>query len=372
MENSAFPQATAAAAGRWVAPTARRVALMGRYTMPAEWQPHQATWFSWPHNPGTWPQQMSRAERALAAAVAILSQHEHVYLNVLDAAHAQQIARLLPEQTNLAAVSFEHIATNDAWCRDHGAIFVADAAGRLTALNFRFNAWGDKYPPYDLDDAVPPQMAARLGVPVVRVDHVLEGGSVDVNGAGALLTTSQCLLNPNRNPDSSRGEIEALLHEYLGAEQIFWLGDGIVGDDTDGHVDDITRFVAEDQVITAVEPNPDDANHRPLAENREALETFRLADGRSLRVVELPMPDPLLNRGERLPASYANFYIANNVVLVPVFGCDRDQEALSIIQNCFPGRTIHGIDCRDVVVGLGTLHCLTQQVPVIASPPGAP
>jgi agmatine deiminase len=333
------------------------------FRMPAEWAPHSATWFSWPHNPDTWPGQLAGAEQALAFAVAALSAYEHVYINVLNDAHAEHVRRLLPAQTRLEAVSFEPIPTNDAWCRDHGAIFVHDHDGQLTALNFRFNAWGDKYPPYDLDDAVPPQMAARLGVPVVAVDHVLEGGSVDVNGAGAVLTTRQCLLHPNRNPGRSQGEIEALLHEYLGAEQVFWLGDGIVGDDTDGHVDDITRFVSEDTVITAVEPDPADANHAPLAANREALDDFRLADGRPLQVVELPMPEPLLLGGQRLPASYANFYIANGLVLVPVFDCDRDADALAIIEGCFPGRRVMGIDCRDVVVGLGTLHCLSQQVP---------
>jgi agmatine deiminase len=336
------------------------------YKMPPEWAPHQATWFSWPHNSATWPDQLPGAEQALAAAVAALSRHEHVYVNVRDSAHADHVRKLLPDDADAAAISFEHIATNDAWCRDHGAIFVYDADGGLTALNFRFNAWGGKYPPFDLDDAVPPQMAARLQVPSVAIDHVLEGGSIDVNGAGALLTTTQCLLNPNRNPHRSRGEIEALLHRYLGAEQVLWLGDGIVGDDTDGHVDDITRFVATHRVITAVEPDTRDANHRPLAENRELLETFRLADGRGLEVVELPMPDPLLYRGDRLPASYANFYIANGIVLVPVFGCDRDPDALAIIQRCFPDRAIVGIDCRDIVVGLGTLHCLSQQVPHVA------
>jgi agmatine deiminase len=338
------------------------------YRMPAEWEPHLGTWFSWPHNPDTWPEQLSATEQALAAAVAVLSRHEQVFLNVRDEAHARHVEGLLLEETDREAVRFETIATNDAWCRDHGAIFVRDAAGALTALNFRFNAWGDKYPPYDLDDAVPPQMAACLGVPVVAVDRVLEGGSIDVNGAGALLTTTACLLNPNRNPTLSQGEIEALLHDYLGAEQVFWLGDGIVGDDTDGHVDDITRFVAEDTVITAMEPDPNDPNHRPLLENREALDTFRLADGRGLKVVELPMPDPVRYRGERMPASYANFYIANGLVLVPVFGCDRDADALAVIERCFPGRRAVGIDCRDVVVGLGTLHCLSQQVP--AGPAG--
>jgi len=336
---------------------------MSGFRMPAEWAPHRATWFSWPHNPDTWPDQLAGAERALASAVAALSAGEHVYINVLNDAHAEHVRNILPAETRFDAVSFEPIPTNDAWCRDHGAIFVTDADGQLTALNFRFNAWGGKYPPYDLDDAVPPQMARRAGVPVVAVEHVLEGGSIDVNGAGALLTTRQCLLHPNRNPGRSQGEIESLLHEYLGAEQIFWLGDGIVGDDTDGHVDDITRFVAEDTVITAVEPDPADPNHAPLAANRQALEDFRLADGRGLKIVELPMPEAVVLDGERLPASYANFYIANGVVLVPVFGCDRDADALAIIAGCFPGRRVVGVDCRDVVVGLGTLHCLSQQVP---------
>lgn len=336
---------------------------MTRFHMPAEWAPHRATWFSWPHNPDTWPDQLAGAERALASAVAALSANEQVHINVLNDAHAEHVRRVLPAQTRLEAVSFEPISTNDAWCRDHGAIFVTDRDGKLTALNFRFNAWGGKYPPYDLDDAVPPLMAQRVGAPVVAVDHVLEGGSIDVNGAGALLTTRQCLLHPNRNPGRSQAEIEALLHEYLGAEQIFWLGDGIVGDDTDGHVDDITRFVAEDTVITAVEPDPTDPNHAPLAANRQALDGFRLADGRALKVVELPMPEAAVTKGERLPASYANFYIANGLVLVPVFGCDRDADALAVIEGCFPERRVVGIDCRDIVVGLGTLHCLSQQVP---------
>jgi len=335
--------------------------------MPPEWAPQQAVWFSWPHNPDTWPDQLAGAERALATAVAALSRQEAVHLNVIDDAHADHVRALLPADTKLDAVSFEQIPTNDAWCRDHGAIFVFDEAGGLTALDFGFNAWGDKYPPYHLDDAVPSQMAVRLGLPVVKVEQILEGGSVDVNGAGAVLTTTACLLHPNRNPGRdggrSKGEVETLLHDYLGADQVLWLGDGIVGDDTDGHVDDITRFVAEHQVITAMEPDPTDPNHRPLLENRELLETFRLADGRGLEVVELPMPEPVTRHGERLPASYANFLIANGLVLVPVFGCDRDADALAIIRGCFPGREVVGIDCRDVVVGLGTLHCLSQQVP---------
>ncbi len=338
--------------------------------MPAEWAPHHATWFSWPHNPETWPDQLEGAERALALAVAELSREEQVYLNVLSEAHAAHVAALLPASTRRDAVHFEIVPTNDAWCRDHGAIFVVADDGALTALNFGFNAWGGKYPPYDLDDAVPPQMASRLGVPVVTVNTVLEGGSIDVNGAGAVLTTRACLLNPNRNPGRPGGRsieaMEALLAQYLGAEQIFWLGDGIVGDDTDGHVDDITRFVGEARVVTALEADPGDPNYAPLMENREALEHFRLRDGRSLDVVELPMPDAVTVAGQRLPASYANFYIANALVLVPVFGCDRDAEALTILEGCFPDRRVVGINCRDVVVGLGALHCLSQQVPSLS------
>lgn len=334
--------------------------------MPPEWAPHQATWFSWPHNADTWPAVLGGAERALALAVAALSAHERVHINVLDPAHAERVRALLPADTDFSQVAFEVIPTNDAWCRDHGAIFVQDDNARLIALDFRFNAWGDKYPPYDLDNAVPAQMANRLGVPVVSVDLVLEGGSIDGNGAGVLLTTEQCLLNRNRNPTRSRGKIEALLNRYLGAERVLWLGEGIVGDDTDGHVDDITRFVAEDRVITAMEPNPRDDNHRPLLENRERLDAFRLPDGRALEVVELPMPEPVIHGGERLPASYANFYIANGLVLLPVFGCDQDRDAAAILGGCFPGRSVVPIDCRDVVVGLGTLHCLSQQVPAIA------
>ncbi|MEZ5557193.1 MAG: agmatine deiminase family protein [Pseudomonadales bacterium] len=341
---------------------------MKRFLMPAEWMPHHGTWLSWPHNPETWPVQIAEVEQALATAAASLSRSERVYVNVLDDAHAARVRGLLRTSAFGAGlrednVSFERIATNDAWCRDHGAIFVRDADGRLTALNFRFNSWGGKYPPFDLDDAVPPQMAARLGLPSLAVDYVLEGGSIETNGAGTLLTTEQCLLNRNRNPERSRAEIEAMLHEYLGAERVLWLGEGIVGDDTDGHIDDLTRFVAVDTVVTAIEHDPADANYAPLQENRERLETLRLADGRGLEVVELPMPDALIQHGERLPASYANFYIANAQVLLPVFGCDRDAEAVAILARCFPEREIVPIDCSHVVFGLGTLHCLTQQVP---------
>lgn len=301
----------------------------------------------------------------MARFAGVLSQTETVRINVLDAAHERRVRGFLEGQARAGNVVFHHFPTNDAWCRDHGAIFVRGGGEQsLTALDFRFNAWGDKYPPYDLDDAIPPQMAAALGVPCRRVELVLEGGSIDVNGAGALLTTEQCLLHPNRNPSLDRHAIEAVLREELGVAQILWLGEGIVGDDTDGHVDDLTRFVAEDRVVTVVEPDRADENHDALAENRERLDAIRLADGRPLRVVELEMPRPVIYQGDRLPASYANFYIGNRVVLMPAFNDPADEPNRRLLAGCFPGREVVGIDCTDLVLGLGTFHCLTQQVPV--------
>jgi agmatine deiminase len=339
------------------------------YRMPAEWQRHQATWFSWPHNPDTWPGGPEAAERALAVAVAALSRHEPVRINVLDNEHAVHVRGLLGNAAP-GSIHFHALPTNDAWCRDHGAIFVtrpSELGDPLLALDFQYNAWGGKYPPFDLDNAMPGRMARVLGVPCRSVDMVLEGGSIDVNGAGMLLTTEQCLLHPNRNPRLDRQEIEARLRGWLGIETIIWLGDGIVGDDTDGHVDDITRFVAQDTVVTVVEPDPADPNHQPLADNLARLRSVRLADGRPLRVIELPMPAPVVSvQGERLPASYANFLIANGVVLMPAFGDPRDVEAQAILTKCFPGREVVALDCRDIVPGLGTLHCLSQQVPAVA------
>ena len=264
-------------------------------------------------------------------------------------------------------VIIHQFPTNDAWCRDHGAIFVtrnASDGDRLLALDFEYNAWGGKYPPWDLDNAIPGRMAEALGIPVKHVPMVLEGGSIDVNGKGSLLTTEQCLLNENRNPGLDKATIEARLKVLFGVGQVIWLGDGIVGDDTDGHIDDLTRFIADDQVVTVMEQNPADPNYVALQENRERLASVRLPDGRPLRVIELPMPAPLWRGTTRLPASYANFYVGNRVVLLPTFNCPADEEAAAILARCFPGRRIVSLDCREVVVGLGTFHCLTQQVPV--------
>ncbi len=336
------------------------------YAMPAEWAPHQSTWISWPHKKESWPGNFRAVEPVMVQAVSALTRSEPVRINVLDGAHEKHVAGLLEGRVDRERVIFHRIPTNDAWCRDHGAIFVTrdGAQERALALDFRFNAWGQKYPPYDLDDAVAKGMAAALGVPRLAVEMVLEGGSIDVNGAGALITTEQCLLHPNRNPSMSRSDIERVLGETLGVEQVLWLGDGIVGDDTDGHVDDLTRFVAEDRIVTVVEQDRQDANYAALAENRERLAAFRLADGRPLEVIELAMPRPVEWKGERLPASYANFYIGNRIVLMPAFRDPADEPNRAILARCFPGREVVALDCRDLVLGLGTFHCLTQQVPV--------
>lgn len=338
--------------------------------MPAEWTPHQATWFSWPHNADTWTDYLPAVERTLADAVAALAKGELVRINVRDSGHGYHVQKLLAGKVSPDRVVLHQFPTNDSWCRDHGAIFVTrapdalDPGPTMRALDFQYNAWGGKYPPFDLDNAIPPRMAAALGVPCESIPMVLEGGSIEVNGRGTLLTTEQCLLNPNRNPSLSREQIETHLRELLGVTQILWLGDGIVGDDTDGHIDDLTRFVADDLVVTVVEQDPADENYAPLKENRQRLEGIQLPDGRPLRVLELPMPAPLYRGTTRLPASYANFYVGNRVVLLPTFNCPADEEAAAILARCFPGRKIVSLDCRDVVVGLGTFHCLTQQVPV--------
>jgi agmatine deiminase len=335
------------------------------FRMPAEWEPHQATWLSWPHNRETWPNCFDAVEPAMVEVVAALAESEVVEINVLDAEHRAHVEKLLAGRAPSRAVRLHPCRTNDAWVRDHGAIFVvgSDRAKPRIALDFDYNAWGGKYPPYDDDRRVAAFMAEVVGVPRFSPGIVLEGGSIEVNGGGDLLTTEQCLLNPNRNPELRRDEIETILRDTLGVRGIHWLGDGIDGDDTDGHIDDLTRFVAERTVVTVVEPNVDDPNHAPLEANRRRLERIDLGSGSRLEVVELPMPEPLYNGDERLPASYANFYVANDVVLVPAFACAADRAACEILGACFPGRRIAAIDCRVLVAGLGALHCLTQQVP---------
>jgi agmatine deiminase len=337
------------------------------YRMPAEWEPHEATWLSWPHNRDSWPGVFEGVEPAMAKFVGALAECEPVHVNVLDAEHEAHVRKIVAVTTPLERLTFHCIPTNDAWARDHGAVVVTRAAAEAPrlAVDFDYNAWGGKYPPFDRDREVGRQMAEALGVPrFAQPKVVLEGGSIEVDGAGALLTTEQCLLNPNRNPTLTRAAIEELLRGAFGVTEVLWLGDGIEGDDTDGHIDDLTRFVALGTVVTVIEPNRHDPNHAPLAANRRRLAELAVR-GRPLDIVELPMPEPQYLEDQRLPASYANFYIANGAVLVPVFGCPQDAAALSILEACFPQRRVVGVDCRVLVAGLGTLHCLTQQIPAV-------
>jgi len=335
------------------------------YRMPAEWEPHQATWLSWPHKRESWPGHFEPVEPAYAEIVRALAACETVHVNVLDAGHRKHVEGILGRQGVSGDIRFHLFPTNDAWCRDHGAIFVVrdGADAPLAAIDCDFNGWGGKYPPFDLDNRIPGRMAGELRVPAFRAGMVLEGGSIDPNGAGAMLTTEQCLLHPNRNPSMDRAAIEQRLKDLFGLNQVLWLGEGIVGDDTDGHVDDLTRFVARDTVVTVVADDRDPENRPQLAANRERLKDMRLADGTPLKVVELPMPAPKFCEGQRMPASYANFYIANGAVLLPTFRDAMDAEAARILAPLFPGRKIVPIDCLDIVYGLGTIHCLSQQVP---------
>ena len=338
------------------------------FSFPAEWHPHVATWLSWPHNQNSWPDKIETVYAPYCQFIKAISAGETVCINVAGPGMgALSRAELKKQAVDLSRIRFFHHATNDAWCRDHGPAFLIHPEKKEKALvNWGYNAWGGKYPPYDLDNQIPGKIAAQLGLEVFEPGIIMEGGSVDFNGNGVVLTTTSCLLNPNRNPHLTQPEIEAYLKSYYGVHTVWWLGDGIVGDDTDGHIDDITRFVSEDTVVTVLELNTHDENHAPLQENRELLRGLHLPDGRPLRVVELPMPQPIEHEGQRLPASYANFYIANACVVVPTYrDPERDTQALEILQPLFPGREVIGIDSVDIVWGLGSFHCLSQQEPTV-------
>jgi len=335
------------------------------YRWPAEWEPHRATWLSWPHSIETWPDGLPAVHAAFGAMVAALAPHETVEIGVGDEA-LEETARAAiraagwdPDRN----VRFHRWPTTDAWCRDHGPIFVRRADGAKAICDFRFDNWGRKYPGWELDDEVPRHVEKVLGLPRFASEVVLEGGGIDGDGQGTVLTTESCLLNPNRGPGRTRERMERLLADYLGARRVLWLGDGIEGDDTDGHVDDIARFVAPGVVVAAVCDDPADPNHAPLAENLRRLRAMRDARGAALTVVELPMPPRLEHGGQRSPASHANFYLANGVALVPVFGVPSDARALAILRELLPGREVIGIPSRELVSGFGAVHCVTQQEP---------
>ncbi|MBX7073454.1 MAG: agmatine deiminase family protein [Pirellulales bacterium] len=331
------------------------------YRMPAEWEPHAATWLSWPHNPATWPGKFEPIPAVYAKLVETLARHERVRILAGGSEVMRQARDMVGRLEN---VELFDIPTNDCWMRDHGPTFLVGQPSLAPALvDWEYNAWGGKYPPFDLDNRVPTELAQRLGRRRFAPGIILEGGAVDVNGKGTLLTTEQCLLNPNRNPNLSRAEIEQYLADYLAAPHVLWLAGGIVGDDTDGHIDELARFVNPTTVVAAVESDPGDENYAPLQDNLDRLRGFRDQDGRPLDVIPLPMPAPIHHAGQRLPACYANFYIANGVVVVPQFNDPADAVAVQTLARLFPDRQVIGLPAVDLAWGLGAYHCITQQEP---------
>ena len=338
------------------------------YYFPAEFAKHDATWLSWPHKEASWPGKIDSIYPVYAEFIKLLAEGEKVNINVVDEGMKQKALKHLQQTTaDLNNVEFFMHPTNDAWCRDHGPALLInpDAAQKKIIVDWGYNAWGGKYPPFDLDDNIPTLIARHYDIPVLYPGIVMEGGSVDFNGKGTVLTTTSCLLNDNRNPQLNQSQIEAYLRNYYGVDNILWLGDGIVGDDTDGHIDDLTRFVNETTVVTAVEEDKQDENYSVLKDIVKSLNTFRLENGKQLNVVELPMPSAVVHEGMRLPASYANFYIGNKYVIVPTFRDKNDDRALDILQTCFRDRKVVGLDSVDIIWGLGSFHCLSQQEPSI-------
>jgi len=336
------------------------------YHFPAEWEKHRATWLSYPHDDSySWPGTLSRIFPFYNAFIKELSRGEEVCINVRDEALRDKVRADLAEAgVDLSRINLLIHPTNDAWCRDHGPAFLVQPGAKdpKVIVSWKYNAWGNKYD-HDLDEQIPGLVARYLNLPIFYPGIVMEGGSVDFNGEGTLLTTTQCLLDENRNPGLLQHEIEEYLRNFYGVEQVLWLNEGIEGDDTNGHIDDITRFFKPDGLITMVEPRKSDANHKILDENVRKLKTFRLRNGKQPDIAEIPMPKPVIYEGQRLPASYANFYIANQSVIVPNFRCKEDDQAMRVLEACFPQHTIVGIDSVEIIWGLGSFHCLSQQEP---------
>jgi agmatine deiminase len=340
------------------------------FRMPPEWHPHEATWLSWPKDPLTWPDRVPQVETIFLRMIEALAEHETVNLLVDDeeteARVRARLQRLLVGGPQADSVCLHRVRTIDSWIRDYGPNFIIRPAApgpELAYNDWGFNAWGGKYETLMKDDGVGAALEPILGLTRFTPGLVLEGGSIDVNGAGVVMTTEQCLLHPNRNPGRSKAEIEQALRDHLGVSDVLWLGEGVAGDDTDGHIDDIARFVSATTIVTVVEDDPADANYAPLQDNLHRLRLARDPKGRAYDVVTLPMPGAVLAEGEPLPASYANFYVANGVVLLPVYGHANDQRAADTVQRLFPTRRVVSIDCEPLVWGMGAIHCVTQQQP---------
>jgi agmatine deiminase len=338
------------------------------YYFPAEFHPHTATWLSWPHKEASWPGKIHTIFPHYSRFVKYLADSEKVRINVADEAMKTfATGHLLQAGVNMRNVEFFFHPTNDAWCRDHGPAFLINPAAeqKKAVVDWNYNAWGGKYPPFDQDDIIPTLIANHYQLPLFNPGIIMEGGSVEFNGKGTILTSTCCLLNENRNPHLNREQLEEYLHQYYGADQVLWVEEGIVGDDTDGHIDDTIRFVNEDTVLTVIETDKQDENYTLLQQNLRQLQQMRLLNGKQLNIVTLPMPDAVVFEDQRLPASYANFYISNKYVIVPTFQCKKDDEALRVIAECFKDREVVGIDSTDIIWGLGSFHCLSQQEPEI-------
>jgi agmatine deiminase len=368
------------------------------YTFPAEWEPHAGTWFSWPRPEGiSFPDKYHTVPANLAAIFKVIAQRETVHINVPNGNYERIVKQQLKENgCPLKNIRFHHIKTNESWCRDHGPAFVVNRAKKKIAIvDWGFNAWGGKYPPYDDDDAVPTRVAEELKLPVFypraaaeskmedrgsRIEKdissqssifnpqsssvIMEGGAIDVNGAGTLLTTTDCLLNKNRNPHLNRGQIEQHLKDYYGQKHICWLTGGIEGDDTDGHIDDLARFISPTQIVIGIEDDPKDANCKVLKSARKQLDKLRDQDGNPFEIIEIPMPGVVEHDGQRLPATYVNFYFVNGALLVPTYRHKKnDRKAIEILQSRLPKHKVIGIDCVELIWGLGAIHCLSQQQP---------
>jgi agmatine deiminase len=340
------------------------------YAFPPEWYPHRGTWISWPRPEGiSFPGKYSEAIEDIAGLIKVLVTLEEVHLNVPNENYRRIVTEFLKaRRITMRRVFFHFIPTNEAWARDHGPAFVLrQRRGRTEAavVDWGFNAWGGKYPPWDADDNVPTRIAEELKLPVFHPGIVMEGGAVDFNGAGTVMTTTSCLLNKNRNPGVSKKRIEKYLSDFYGQKHVIWLGDGIAGDDTDGHIDDLARFIDERTIAIGVETNKRDPNYAILQEARRALDQAVDQDGNPFEIVELPMPRPIAYDGQRVPATYVNFYFANKSLLVPTFGqSGRDRQAIAVLQRHLPKRKVIGVDCRKLIWGLGAIHCFTQQQPL--------
>lgn len=338
------------------------------YYFPAEFATHTATWLSWPHKEASWPGKINTIFPYYAQFVKELAASEKVCINVNDESmKAFAENHLQTAGVNMGQVAFFFHPTNDAWCRDHGPAFLINpqAGHKKIIVDWNYNAWGGKYPPFDKDDIIPTLIAKHYDIPVFYPGVIMEGGSVEFNGAGTVLTSTACLLNPNRNPHLTQQEIETYLCNYYGVQQVLWVHEGIVGDDTDGHIDDTVRFVNTDTVLAVVEEDKNNENYTLLQQNLRQLKAMRLLNGSQLNIIELPMPDAVIYQDQSLPASYANFYIANKSVIVPTFRCKKDDTALDIISSCFPERKVIGIDSTEIIWGLGSFHCLSQQEPTV-------